>query len=240
VGPSYHSLANTGIVSDRAGIMAWDSLWLFKNRVYLYGSYQNYWNNLEDTLEYRTKNTGYSGSISVYPTDFLTINGGVDIFNTFDKDKNIIDTMNVTINGGASQDFILLSTNSTLYGDVTSSIYKDKIDTVNDTNDYLTRAGLRSYFNSIPLDTKAVMGYDFGDTLDSFYIEGKAGYSFFKDKTLYTFADIIYETGNEQFDLTLGADYEGPFEVLFEAELEYITSPGYSDFLISAFATREF
>ncbi len=241
VGSSYYSLANTGIIQDRAGIKAWDSLWLFQNRVYLYAAYQNYWNNLEGSQSvYRTRNTGYSGSVYVFPTAFLTINGGVDIFNTFDTDKDNIDTMNVTISGGASQDVTLFSTNSTVYGDVTASIYKDKIAAANDTNDYLTRAGLVTYFNSIPLDTKAVLGYDFGDTLDSFYVEGKAGYWFFRDETLYTFTDLIYETGSEQFDLTVGADYDGPFEIFFEAELEYITSPSYSDFLISAFATREF
>jgi hypothetical protein len=241
VGSSYYSLANTGIINDRAGVKAWDSLWLFQKRVYLYAAYQNYWDKLEGSgLEYRTRNTGYSGSVYVFPTDFFTVTAGVDIFNTFDTDRDYIDTMNATINGGVSQDLEILSTTSTLYGDMTASIYKDKAGTTEDTNDFLTRAGLISYFNSIPLDTKAVLGYDFGDTLDSFYVEGKAGYRFFKDETLYTFTDIIYETGSEQFDLTVGADYDGPFEIVFEAELEYITSPSYSDFLISAFATREF
>jgi hypothetical protein len=241
VGSHYYSLANTGIMHDRAGVKAWDSLWLFRKRVYLYAAYQYYWDKLEGSeLEYRTRNTGYSGSVYVFPTDFFTVTAGVDIFNTFDTDRDYIDTMNATINGGVSQDLELLSTNSTVYGDVTASIYKDKIGPGPDANDFLTRAGLITYFNSIPLDTKAVLGYDFGDTLDSFYGELGAGYRFFKDETLYTFTDIIYETGSEQFDLTVGADYDGPFEIVFEAELEYITSPSYSDFLISAFATREF
>ena len=138
------------------------------------------------------------------------------------------------------QDLEIFSTDSSVYFNGTASLFKDKITSSFDQNSYTTRIGAISYFNKMPLDTKAVIGYDFGDTPNSFYLEGKGGYRFLAEETLYTFADIIYETGPEQLDLTLGASFDAPRDITIDAEFEYITSPDADDLLISAFATYEF
>jgi hypothetical protein len=111
---------------------------------------------------------------------------------------------------------------------------------VYDENTYSTRLGAISYFTGFPLDTKIVFGYDFGDTPNSIYLQGKSGYRLLKNENLYPYIDVIYETGPKALDLGVGVDLETPWDLTFEAEFEYLRTPSSSDIIISAFATKEF
>lgn len=245
VGPSYYSLINKSIINDRAGFRIYDNIWLLSRSIFLNAGYQKYKNNLEDTLTYTNTNTGYSGGAYVYPTDYLSFNAGLDRF----KVKNdapagnvlAVETLNTTITGGVSQGGLeVYKTTSTAFFNTSASLYKDEITSANDSKNYSTRLGAISYFDDMPLDTKAVVGLDFGDSPNSIYLQGKGGYRFLSDETLYGYTKLIYETGPEEFDFTVGAEWEGPWEVLFEGEFEYITSPALDDVLLSVFATKEF
>jgi len=238
VGASYYSLGNETITNDRAGFRVWDSIWMLNRRLYVSLSYQNYWDNLQDTLTYRTNNVGYSGSSYLYPTDYLTINGGVDLLTI--SDDATVDSINTTLNGGISQNLELWATNSNLYFSTTASLFKDKIDDSNSANDFTTRLGLVSYFANIPLDTKGVVGYDFGDSQDSLYLEGRGGYRFLRNESLYTYLDAIYETGPEELDLLFGVNFDTVYDIVIEGTAEYLSAPSTSDFLLSVFATKEF
>jgi len=243
VGPSYFSLGNSAIINDRAGFRVWDSLWLMNRMLFINAAYQNYKNNLQDTLTNTTKNIGYSGSVYVYPIDFLSVNAGADIFtvsNGSDDPAEGVDTVNTTITGGAAYNMDIYITNSDVYFNGTASLYKDKVTAANSADTYSTRIGAISYFNDFPLDTKAVIGFDFGDLPNSLYLEARGGYRLLKDETLYPYADLIYETGPEQFDITVGASYDAPYQITVDGELELITSPDITDLLISVFAKKEF
>lgn len=243
VGPSYNSLANPAIDSDRAGVRAWDTMWLFKKKVYLNLAAQYYQNSLAGSVEtYTTKTAGFAGSTYVYPSDYLTFNAGVDFLrsnNNAAVPADLIDTTNITVNGGVTRELEVLNTNSSVYLNGSATLFTDKATPSNDEDIYSSRLGFISYFTGKPLDTKAVVGFDFGDA-DSVYIQGKAGYRFLKDESLYAFADAVYETGPEQLDFKLGADYEAPFGIGFEADFEYIDSPVSSDVILSAYATKKF
>ncbi len=248
VGPSFFSLANPNILNDRAGFLLSDNIWLLDRMLFLNGSYQNYHDNLEDNLAFETDNIGYSFGAYVYPTDFLSINGGLDIYtveNNADPpipgdDDERVDNINTTITTGAMQNLDFWITNSDIYFNGTISLFNDKIDNANDLNNYYTRLGTISYFNDFPLDTKAVLGYDFGDSPNSVYLEGGAGYRFLRDQSLYGSTGLIYETGPEQLELSVGADYDVTQAINVEADFEYVTAPGADDLFISAFATWEF
>jgi hypothetical protein len=238
IGPSYFSLGNDTLANDKAGIKLWDSIWLLDRQLFLSGAFERYRNNLEDTEINTTKSTGYSLSSYIYPTDVLSLNAGFDLLTV--SDGATVDTMNTTLNAGVSRSLELLRTNSSAYLTFSAGLYKDKIDDANSANDFSTRLGLISYFNDFPLDTKASVGYDFGDVDDSLYLEGRAGYRFLPEETLYAFTDLIYETGLEQLDLTVGTTFDVSTDIKLEGDLEYITSPSSSDLFISAFATKEF
>jgi hypothetical protein len=238
VGPAYNSLANTSIVNDRIGGRVWDSLWLLDDKLFLSAGFQYYVNNLEDTASDTTQTIGTSASTYVYPTDSLSINAGFDLQSV--SNNSDIDTLNTSINAGANQNMDLWITDSDIYLNGTVSLLKDNATPANDANTYSTRLGAKSYFTPFPLDTKLVFGYDFGDTANSFYIEGKGGYRFLKNENLYTFADVVFETGIETLDVTVGAEYEAPLNLTFEGEFEFINAPDGSDILLSAFATWEF
>ncbi|UCB45219.1 MAG: hypothetical protein JSV25_13535 [Spirochaetota bacterium] len=240
VGPAYNSLANTAITQDRAGIKAWDTAWLFGRDLYLSLAFQYYWNNLFNTLSYTTNTLGGSGYAYIYATDYLTFNAGVNLLTSFDESKANVDSTNTTVDAGVSYDLELLETSSTAYFNGTASFTGDKVTPANDLSDYSTRVGLISYFDAIPLDTKAVVGYDFGDSPDSFYVEGKAGYWFFPEETLYTYAQAAYATGDQLLETEAGATAYIPWDVEIDAKVEYITYPGYNNLRISASATKEF
>ena len=238
IGPSYNSLANLAIVKDRAGIKAWDSAWLLRRKVFLNLAGQYYTNNLEDTSTDTTKTFGFSGSTYVYPVDLWTFNAGVDFQRA--NNGNDVDTTNTTINGGVAHDIELLSTNTNVYFNGSAALFKDGSPLGSDSDKYTTRLGAVSYFTGMPLDTKAVVGFDFGDIDTSVYLQGRAGYRFLKEETLYAFTDLVYETGPELLDWKVGADYETPWDVTFEADFEYVTAPGSSDVILSAYATKRF
>jgi hypothetical protein len=238
VGASYYSLGNETLTNDKAGFRVWDSIWMQNRHLYISLSYQNYWDNLQDTLTYRTNTVGYSGSTYIYPTDYLTLNAGVDLLTI--SDDATVDSMNTTLNGGISQNLELWTTNSNLYFSTTASLFKDKIDDNNSTEDFTTRLGLVSYFVNAPLDTKAVVGYDFGDSQDSLYIEGRGGFRFLRNENLYTYLDAIYETGPEELDLLFGVNFDTVYDIVIEGTLEYFSAPSTSDVLLSVYATKEF
>lgn len=240
IGPSYYSLGNTAITNDKMGLRAWDTIWLLNKRLYLNLGYQYYWNNLENTLSYTTNTMGFSGSAYVYPSDYLSINAGADVLTTYDTGRSNIDTVNTTIDGGVSYDFEILDTSSTGYFNGTASFLSDIITPANDQGDYSTRLGVISYFNAIPLDTKAVVGYDFGTSPNSIYLEGGAGYWFFPGETLYAYINANYATGDQLLELKIGSTLEAIWDTEIEATLEYLTSPDSSNMRISAFATKEF
>jgi hypothetical protein len=249
VGPSFFSLANPNILNDRAGFLLSDNIWLLDRRLFLNGSYQNYHDNLEDNLAFDTDNIGYSVAAYVYPTDFLSINGGVDIYtvknNADPSDAGVevddqVDDVNTTITTGAMQNLDFWITNSDVYFNGTISLFNDNIDNASDLNNYYTRLGAISYFNDFPLDTRAVLGFDFGDSPNSAYLEGGAGYRFLMDQSLYASTGLIYETGPEQLEFTIGAEYDVTNTVNVEADFDYVTAPGADDLFISAFATWEF
>jgi len=238
VGPGYNSLANPAITKDRVGFKARDTLWLFNEKLFLSSAFQYYVNNLKQTLADTTNNVGYSCSTYVYPNDYLSINAGLDLQTVTDNDD--IDVVNTTITGGATQNLDILITNTNIYFNGVISLSKDKVTPSKDGNIIVTRLGAISYFMGFPLDTKIVLGVDFGDIPNSLYMEGKGGYRFLKNENLYPYADIIYETGPKNFNLALGVDYDIPSGLTLEGELEYINSDGSRDILISAFATQEF
>jgi hypothetical protein len=240
IGPSYYSLANTAIINDKAGIKAWDTVWLFSRNLYLSLAFQYYWNNLMDTLDYTTNSLGGSCYAYIYATDYLTINTGVNYLASFDSSKSNVDTTNITVDGGVSYDLEVFDTSSTAYVNATGTFATDNITPTNNVSDYTTRLGFISYFNSIPLDTTAVVGYDFGDSPDSFYIEGKAGYWFFPEEILYAYVGANYSTGSQLLESEIGASADIPWDVELEAKLEYITSPDLSNLRISAAATKTF
>lgn len=246
VGPSFYSLANTGFTQDRAGFRARDSLWLLDSSLLLTGSLQRYTDNLQDTLSYTQKNTGYSVYAYAYPTSSLSFNGG---FST-DTVKNDapdghaeeVDTVNTQISGGVTYTTALMATTSSLYYNGNVSLFTDRTDAVDDTRAFKNRLGAISYWSNLPLDTEVVAGYDFGDSasLPSVYLEGRAGYRFLPRENLYAWARAVYETGPEQLDLRTGTDFSIRYDLLLEAELQYLTSPAAEDLYISAFVTKEF
>jgi len=238
IGPSYYSLGNETLINDKAGLKIWDSIWLLNRKLFIRAAYQHYRDNLEDTLTYTTNTAGYSGSTYIYPTDYLSINAGFDVLTA--SNKQDVDTINTIINTGATQNIEIFNTNSNLYGNGSATLVKDKVDDANSSNDYSLRLGLISYFNAFPLDTKAVMGYDFGDSPDSLYLEGRGGYRFLPGENLYAYVDAIYETGPEELDLTLGSTFEMVSDITLEGTVEYVTSPTTTDLFISMFATKEF
>jgi len=238
IGPSYFSLGNETLANDKAGIKLWDSIWLLDRRLFLSGAFERYRNNLEETETDTTRSTGYSISSYIYPTDVLSLNAGFDLLTV--SDDTTVDTVNTTLNAGVSRSLELLRTSSSAFLTFSAGLYKDRIDDANSADDFSTRLGLISYFNDFPLDTKLSVGFDFGDTDDSVYLEGRAGYRFLPEETLYAFTDLIYETGLEQFDLSIGTTYAITSDITLEGDLEYITSPSSSDLFISAFATKEF
>jgi len=238
VGASYYSLGNETLTNDKAGFRMWDTIWMLNRRLYISLSYQNYWDNLQDTLTHRTNTVGYSGSTYIYPTDFLTVNAGVDLLTI--SDDATVDSTNTTINGGISQNLELWVTNSNLYFSSTASLFNDKVDDSNSTNDFTTRLGLVSYFMNLPLDTKAVVGYDFGDSRDSLYLEARGGYYFLRNESLYASLDTVYETGPEELNLLFGLSFDTTYDIVVEGTAEYFSSPSASDVLLSVYATKEF
>lgn len=246
VGPSYYSLANTGFTEDRAGFRAWDSLWLLDRSLLLTGSFQRYTNNLQDLETYTQKNTGYSLYAYVYPSFNLSFNGG---FST-DTVKNDApdghaeetDSINTQVSGGVTYTTALLATTSSLYYNGTASLFYDRTDAVDDTRSFTNRVGAVSYWNNLPLDTELAVGYDFGESanLPSVYLEGKAGYRFLPGENLYAYGRTVYETGPGQLELTAGTDFSIRYDILLEAEVQYITSDASEDLFISAFVTKEF
>jgi hypothetical protein len=238
VGAGFSSLANPTVLTDRAGVRAWDTLWLLQRKLFFNLGFQYYTDNLQDTETNTTKNVGYSGAAYAYPTDYLTMNAGVDV-QTVDN-KGSTDTVNTTVNGGGTYVVEVLSTRTSLYGTITAALFNDNFAPGNDSNKYSPRLGAVSFFTNIPLDTKAAAGVDVGDVDTSVYLEGSVGYRFLKDETLYAFTNLVYETGIEQLDWKVGADYEAPRDITFEADFEYITVPGSSDVILSAYATKRF
>jgi hypothetical protein len=238
VGASYYSLGNETLTNDKAGFRMWDTIWMLNRRLYISLSYQNYWDNLQDTLTHRTNTVGYSGSTYIYPTDFLTVNAGVDLLTI--SDDATVDSTNTTLNGGISQNLELWVTNSNLYFSSTASLFNDRVDDSNSTNDFTTRLGLVSYFMNLPLDTKAVVGYDFGDSRDSLYLEARGGYHFLRNESLYASLDAVYETGPEELDLLFGLSFDTTYDIVVEGTAEYFSSPSASDVLLSVYATKEF
>ncbi|HEB29570.1 MAG TPA: hypothetical protein ENI15_01680 [Spirochaetes bacterium] len=238
IGPAYNSLANTGLVNDRIGGRAWDSIWLLDERLFLSAGFQYYVNNLADTLTDTTRTIGTSVSSYVYPTDYLSIDAGFNLQSVSNSDD--IDSRNTVINAGVTQNLAILITDTDVYFDGNVSLLRDNVDSANDANTYSTRLGAISYFTPFPLDTKIAVGYDFGDRTNSFYLEGRGGYRFFQNESLYTFTDVIYETGIETLDLTVGVSFDAPFNISFETDFEYITAPSGSDIIVSAFAMWEF
>ena len=244
VGAGYNSLGNTAVVKDRAGIRLWDSLWLMQNRVFINATFQDYWNNLQDTLTYTTGSIGGSAGVYVYPTDYLTINGAVDILKTKNDakstDTEAIDNINNNFSAGITRELEILNTSSSLYLTGNASIYRDRINKANDQDNYSTRLGAISYFNALPLDTKAVVGFDFGDSPSSLYMEGRSGYRWLKNENLYTFGGIVYQTGPETLELVAGADFEAMRDLTINADFDYISSPASKDIFLSVYATKEF
>jgi hypothetical protein len=244
VGPSYFSLANPAIVNDRQGFLLRDSVWLLGRTLFLNASYQRYTDNLENTKNYTTKNSGISGAAYVYPSPFLSINAGADVAMVKNgapaADVEAVDTINTTIYTGVARDFEVLASATNVYFTFTTSLLTDNNDSANDSNAFTTRLGAISFFNNFPLDTKAVLGYDFGDPDNSFYVEGYAGYRFLREQTLYPYLGASYETGPEQLDFRTGADYDVAPDWRVTAELQYLTSPAVDDLFIQAFATYEF
>ena len=244
VGPSYFSLANPAIVNDRQGFLLRDSVWLLNRALFLNASFQRYTDNLEDTKNYTTKNSGISGAAYVYPNPFLSINAGADVAMVKNdapaSDVEAVDTFNTTIYTGVARDFEVLASATNLYFAFTASLLADNNNSANDSNGFTTRLGAISFFDNFPLDTKAVLGYDFGDPENSFYVEGYAGYRFLPDQTLYPYLGVVYETGPEQLDLTTGAEYDIAPDWRATAELQYLSTPDLDDLFIQAFATYEF
>ena len=245
VGPSYFSLANPSIINDRQGFQLRDSIWLLNQALFINASYQRYKDNLENTQNYTTINSGISGSVYVYPTPFLSINAGVDVATVKNDapvaDIEAINSTNTMINAGVAQDLEILSSSTNVYFTYNTALYRDDNVTANNADAHTFRVGAISFFNNFPLDTKAILGGSIGDPENSFYIEGYGGYRFLQQQTLYTYLGANYETSIEQLDLRTGVDYDITPDVKLTAELQYLTSPtDVEDLFISAFATYEF
>jgi hypothetical protein len=238
IGPSYFSLEIDDLTNDKAGVRVWDSLWLLQRKLYISGAYQYYRDNVRNNLEETTNTHGVSASSYIYPNDYLSFSAGVDILSTSDEVE--VDTLNTTINAGVTQDIDIFTTSSTAYFNGTAILVKDEIDSSFDSNDFTTRLGLISYFTNIPLDTKAVLGFDFGDSPNSIYLEGRGGYRFLPEETLYAYLDILYETGPEEFDLIFGSTFTTIYDITLEGYAEYFDSPSFSDVILSLYATKEF
>jgi len=248
VGLSYFSLANPSIVNDRQGFLLRDSIWLLNQALFINANFQRYTNNLEDTLDYTTTNAGGSGAVYVYPTPFLSINAGVDIFTvrndapaTVENEDVAVNSTNTMINAGVAQDIQVLSSNTNVYFTYNTALFRDDNDSANNADTHTFRVGAISFFNNFPLDTRAVVGGSIGDPENSFYVEGYGGYRFLRQQNLYTYLGANYETSIEQLDLRTGVDYDITADVKLTAELQYLTSPtDIEDLFISAFATYEF
>jgi hypothetical protein len=239
VGAGYVSLANPTLLTDRKGIRAWDTLWLLQQKLYFNLGFQYYTDNLQDTKIDTLKTMGFTGSTYVYPTDYLILGAGADV-QTADNGAKV-DTVNTSINGSASYRYGRPWADLNMYATFTTSLYNDKYDPANDTNKYSPRIGTIAYFTRIPLDSKAEAGIDVGDVPTSVYLEGRSGYRFLRDETLYAFTGLVYETGPELLDWELGANYTAPFDITFEADFEYITLPGSpGEIVLSAYATKRF
>ena len=235
VGPSYYSLANSGITNDNSGFNVWDTVWLLDRRLYIYGSYQNYRNNLENTLSSTTKSQGFSSNINIYPNDYLTINGGASLLNTSDNVN--VDTQNISTDAGVTRNMDVLGVNSYINFSTNVNLYRDKETTSNDSETYSFRTGLSSYFDNLPLSTRAVVGYDFG-TQNSLYLEGWGEYRFLKNESLITSLGAVYESGPNMLDITSGVSADMIYGIKLESNFEYITNTG--DLNLSIFALREF
>ena len=235
IGPSYYSLANSGITNDNAGFNIWDSIWLLNKSLYLYGSYQNYRNNLENTLSSTTKSQGFSANMSYYPNDYLTINGGASLLNTSDNAN--VDTSNISANAGVTRNMEIIGINSDLNFSTNINLYRDKITNSNDSEKYSFRTGVSNYFDNIPLSTKAVVGYDFGSQ-NSLYLEGWGEYRFLKNESLIVSLGAIFESNPNMLDITSGLTADMIYDVKIESNFEYITNTG--DLNLSVYAFREF
>ena len=245
VGPAYYSLANSSIQNDRQGFQVRDSIWLLNQALFIDASYQRYVNNLENTSSYTTVNSGGSGAVYVYPTPFLSINAGVDVSSVKNDapvgDEEASNSLNTTINAGAAQDLEILASATNVYFTFATTLFRDDNDSANDADSYYARLGAVSFFNNFPLDTRAVVGGDFGDPESSFYVEGYGGYRFLRNQNLYTYLGASYATAYEQLDLSTGVDYDIRPDLKLTAELQYLTSAtDVNDLFISAFATYEF
>jgi hypothetical protein len=149
--------------------------------------------------------------------------------------------LNTVINAGIAQDVAIIGSSTNLYFNGTTTLFNDNNESINDFNIFTTRFGAVSFFNNFPLDTRAVLGYDWGDLEDSFYAEGYAGYRFLRQQTLYTYLGASYLTGNEQLDARTGIDFDIRTDLKLTAEVQYLTAQSAEDNLfLSAFATYTF
>ena len=235
IGPSYYSLVNTGITNDKAGFNIWDTIWLLNKSLYLYGSYQNYRNNLQNTLSNTTKSQGFSANVNYYPNDYLTINGGGSLLNT--SNNADIDTSNISFDAGVTKNMDIMGINSYVNFSTNVNLYKDKVTSSNDNERYSFRTGVSSYFDNLPLSTKAILGYDFG-TENSLYIEGWGEYRFLKNESLVVSLGAVFESGPNMFDITSGLTADVIYGVKLKSDFEYVTNTG--DLNLSISALREF
>jgi hypothetical protein len=155
-------------------------------------------------------------------------------------DDEAVDTINTTIYGGVARDVEIIASATNVYFTFSTSLFSDKNTSANDSNAFTTRLGAISFFNNFPLDTKAALGYDFGDINNSFYVEGYGGYRLLRDQTLYPYLGAIYETGPEQLDLRTGAEYDITPDWKATAELQFLGTPAVDDLFIQAFVTYDF
>jgi hypothetical protein len=245
VGPAYVSLANQAIINDRQGFLLRDSMWLLNRALFFNVSFQRYADNLENTSDYTTVNMGGSGSVFVYPNPFLSINAGVNVSSVKNDAPSTEDgaanKLNTVLNAGIAQDVTIIGSSTNLYFNGTTTLFNDNNESANDFNFFTTRFGAVSFFDNFPLDTRAVLGYDWGDQEDSVYAEGYAGYRFLRQQTLYTYLGASYLTGPEQLDARTGVDFDIRPDLKLTAEVQYITSRSVEDNLfLSAFATYTF
>jgi hypothetical protein len=243
IGPTYFSLANPALINDRQGFLLRDSIWLLNRALFLNASFQRYTDNLQKTKTYTTANSGISGSAFIYPTPFLSINAGVDVAAVKNDapvgDIEAVNSLNTTINTGIAQDVEVLASATNVYFTFTASLFNDRNVSTNDSNLYTTRVGAISFFN-FPLDTRAILGYDFGDPENSVYVEGYVGYRFLRERTLYPYLGASYQSGAEQLDLNTGIEYDITRDAKITASVQYLTSPVVDDLFVSAFANYNF
>ncbi len=235
VGPSYYSLLNSGLTNDQSGFKIYDTQWLFNRMVYLNASYQNSWNNLENTLSNTTRSQGYSLGMSAFPNDYLTLNGGFSYSTS--SNKADVDTSTLMLNVGATKNMVIGSTDSYLSLSTSANIYRDKVSSGNDSERYSIRSGLTSYFDRLPLSTKGVLGYDFGSQ-GSLYLEGWAEYAFLPDQSLVVSAGAVYQSGPGSLDISSDLSWNAIYDIDVEASLDYITDSG--DISLSVYATKKF